>query len=468
MGSETPSNKAYVLGVGMTKFIKPRGLRQYPDLGYEAGIKAMLDAQINYDDVEHGVACFAYGDSTSGQRGFYQFGMSSIPIINTSNACATGSVGLYLARTLVHSGKADCVLVVGFEKMNPGSLKSVWSDRPSSSGRFAAKMRELAEPSNSPLTAQYFANAGREYMAKTNKYLYQAWGKGRGLCGNCPCFARALARNPYAQFQQKYSLKEIQDSPTIHSPLTKLQCSPTSDGAAAAVIVSERFLAARSHLKGQAILMAGQAFCTDSPKTFGNSAMELVGYDMSQRAAKAALAEAGVTADDIRVCELHDCFSTNELLLLDALGFSEPGKAHEMVRRGDITYGGKMVINPSGGLISKGHPIGATGLAQCAEMTWQLRGWANTRLAGETRVALQHNLGLGGAVVVNIYKHADGAVSTKVSDGEVAKHSWLGYNPAVEARGITSEDADKVRSKKFRNNFALGETVDRIQAVAKL
>ncbi|CVL07984.1 probable acetyl-CoA acetyltransferase [Fusarium mangiferae] len=461
MTSETQSSKAYVLGVGMTKFIKPRGLRQYPDLGYEAGIKAMLDAQINYDDVEHGVACFAYGDSTSGQRVFYQFGMSSIPIINTSNACATGSVGLYLARSLVQSGKADCVLVVGFEKMNPGSLKSVWSDRPSSSGRFAAKMQELAEPSNSPLTVQYFANAGREYMAK-----YGA--KEEDFAEIARVSHEHSQRNPYAQFQQEYTLKEIQDSPTIHSPLTKLQCSPTSDGAAAAVIVSDRFLAARSHLKGQAILMAGQAFCTDSPKTFSNSAMELVGFDMSQRATKAALAEAGVTADDIRVCELHDCFSANELLLLDALGFSEPGKAHEMVRRGDITYGGKMVINPSGGLISKGHPIGATGLAQCAEMTWQLRGWANTRLAGETRVALQHNLGLGGAVVVNVYKRADGGVSTKVSDGEVAKHSWLGYNPAVEARGITSDDADKVRSKKYRNDFALGETVDRIQAAAKL
>ncbi|KAL5588283.1 hypothetical protein FOBRF1_014811 [Fusarium oxysporum] len=461
MASETRSSKAYVLGVGMTKFMKPRGLRQYPDLGYEAGIKAMLDAQINYDDVEHGVACFAYGDSTSGQRVFYQFGMSSIPIVNTSNACATGSVGLYLARTLVQSGKADCVLVVGFEKMNPGSLKSVWSDRPSSSGRFAAKMRELAEPSNSPLTVQYFANAGREYMTK-----YGA--KEEDFAEIARVSHEHSQRNPYAQFQQKYSLKEIQDSPTIYSPLTKLQCSPTSDGAAAAVIVSERFLAARPHLKGQAILMAGQAFCTDSPKTFGNSAMELVGYDMSQRAAKAALAEAGVAANDIRVCELHDCFSANEMLLLDALGFCEPGKAHEMVRRGDITFGGKMVINPSGGLISKGHPIGATGLAQCAELTWQLRGWANTRLCSETRVALQHNLGLGGAVVVNVYKRADEQANIKVSDGEVAKHSWLGYNPAVEARGIGSSDAERVRSKKHRNDFALGETADRIRAVANL
>jgi sterol carrier protein 2 len=159
MANSTDGNQAYVLGVGMTKFIKPRGTREYPEMGYE-------DAQINYDDVEHGVACFAYGDSTSGQRVFYQFGMSTIPIVNTSNACATGSVGLYLARTLVKSGTADCVLVVGVEKMKPGSLKSVWDDRPSSSGRFADKMRELAGLDKAPLTLQYFGNAGREYMQK--------------------------------------------------------------------------------------------------------------------------------------------------------------------------------------------------------------------------------------------------------------------------------------------------------------
>lgn len=214
--------------------------------------------------------------------------------------------------------------------------------------------------------------------------------------------------------------------------------------------------------------MAGQNFCTDSPLTFGTSAIELVGYDMTQRAARAALVEAGVKPQDIGVCELHDCFSTNELLLIDALGFSERGKAHEMVRRGDITYGGRIVVNPSGGLISKGHPIGATGLAQCAELTWQLRGWANNRLVHNVNVALQHNLGLGGAVVVNIYKRADGATNTEVSDNTISRNSWLGYNPAVEARGITDQDADKVRSKKNRNDFALGDTAERIHAQARL
>jgi len=251
----------------------------------------------------------------------------------------------------------------------------------------------------------------------------------------------------------------------IHYPLTKLQCSPTSDGAGAAVIVSQRFLDARPHLKSQAILMAGQRLMTDSPQLYSRGAMDLVGYDMTKRAAKAAMDEAGVKPSDIKVCELHDCFSSNELILLDGLGFSEPGKAHEMVRRGDITYGGKgPIINPSGGLISKGHPLGATGLAQCAELTWQLRGWANTRLAQGVDVALQHNLGLGGAVVVTIYKRADGKKSTPVSNEEVAKVCALGYNPAVEARFIDPVLANKVRSKVNGNEYALGDTVQKISA----
>ncbi|CAK7200158.1 hypothetical protein SEUCBS139899_002848 [Sporothrix eucalyptigena] len=450
---------AYVLGVGMTKFIKPRGQRDYTDMGYEASVKAMLDAQITYDDVQHGVACYAYGDSTCGQRVFYQFGLSSIPIINTANACATGSVGLYIARTLVTSGKADCVLVVGFEKMKPGSIKSIWDDRESSSGRLKAKMEELCglDP-NSPLNAQYFGNAGREYMEK-----YGATAEDFAEIGRIS--HKHSQNNPYAQFHKEYSLKEIVEAPTIYAPLTKLQCSPTSDGSAAAVIVSQTFLNARAHLKQQAILMAGQRFLTDSPSVFGRSAIDLVGYGMSRKAAQGALQEAGVTPKDVRVCEVHDCFSTNELLLIDAWGFSDKGKAHELVRRGDITYGGKVVVvNPSGGLISKGHPIGATGLAQCAELTWHLRGWANNRLVDNTRVALQHNLGLGGAVVVNVYKRADGQANTKVTNETIVQNSWFNYNPAVEARGITDSDAEKVRSKTTKNDFAFGGTRERIQA----
>jgi sterol carrier protein 2 len=272
-------------------------------------------------------------------------------------------------------------------------------------------------------------------------------------------------RNPYAQFQVEHSLKEIEDSTMIHYPLTKLQCSPTSDGAGAAVIVSERFLAARPHLKSQAILIAGQQLQTDQPELFSRSAIDLVGSAMTTRATKAALAEAGVSIRDISVCELHDCFSANELVLLDALGISEPGKAHDLVRSGAITYSGDRkkcpVINPSGGLISKGHPLGATGLAQCAELVWQLRGWANTRHV-PAKYALQHNLGLGGCVVVNVYKRADGGENSKVADEEVVQGTRWTYNPATKARTPTMEEAQTVRSKKFASEYALGDTPEKI------
>lgn len=256
----------------------------------------------------------------------------------------------------------------------------------------------------------------------------------------------------------------------IHYPLTKLQCSPTSDGAGAAIIVSERFLNFRPpELRSHAILMAGQSLLTDSPTLYSGSAIDLVGADMSSRAVKAALSEAEVQANDIRVCELHDCFSTNELILLDGIGFCEKGQAHHMVRNGDISYGGKVVVNPSGGLISKGHPLGATRLAQCAELTWQLRGWAtNRRLVENVDVALQHNLGLGGAVVVTVYKRADKHKNTSrdatQSEEQIAKLSGLGYNPAFEARGVTREEADRVRSRKQKNDYALRPTAKTLQA----
>ena len=255
----------------------------------------------------------------------------------------------------------------------------------------------------------------------------------------------------------------------VHYPLTKFQCSPTSDGAGAAVIVSRRYLdSLHPELQYHAVLMAGQTLLTDSPTLYSRNAIDLVGFDMTRRAANAALSEAGVSPGDIRVCEIHDCFSTNELILLEGLGFCGEGQAHHLVRNGDITYGGRIVVNPSGGLISKGHPLGATGLAQCAELTWQLRGWAqNGRLVWDVDVALQHNLGLGGAVVVTIYKRADGQKNTgkdvRKSEDEIARMSGLGYNPAVEAKGITREMAEKVRSKR-RNDYALGETAKVLQA----
>jgi sterol carrier protein 2 len=275
------------------------------------------------------------------------------------------------------------------------------------------------------------------------------------------------SRNPYAQFQTVYTLDEIRNAPMIYYPMTKLQCSPTSDGAAAAVIVSQKFLDARPELKDHAILIAGQSMKSDSPSLYSGGAMDMVGYEMTRSATAAALMDAKESIHDIKVCELHDCFSANELISLDAMGFSQKGQAHQLVRSGDITYGGRgPIINPSGGLISKGHPLGATGLAQCAELVWQLRGWANNgRLVANTRVALQHNIGLGGAIVVTVYRRTDGRTNTasQPTEDEIANHSGLGYNPAIEAHCVTRAQAESVRSRSARCDYALDKTLDLIE-----
>ncbi|KAH6875886.1 non-specific lipid-transfer protein [Alternaria rosae] len=447
----------YVLGVGMTKFIKPRGKVDYPELGFEAGVKAMLDAHINYDDVDQGVACYCYGDSTCGQRVFYQFGMTGIPVYNVNNNCSTGSTGLYMGRNMIAHGAADCVLVVGFEKMFPGSLQSFFQDRANPTGTTSLMMKETRGITKAPGAAQMFGNAGREHMEKYGSELKDFAEIGR--------INHAHSKNnPYSQFQDEYTLEQVMNAPMIHEPLTKLQCCPTSDGAAATVLVSQEFLDKRPELKDQAILIAGQRLATDTPSLFNRSAIELVGYSMSELAAREALEEANVLPDDVKVCELHDCFSANEMVTIEALGLAPKGKAHELIRKGGITYGGKVVINPSGGLISKGHPLGATGLAQCAELVWHMRGWANNRSIKDTKVALQHNLGLGGAVVCTVYKRHDGSAATDKSDEQIAKITGLGYNPATVAKGFTKEQVDAVRSKKARSQWALQDTEQKVEA----
>jgi sterol carrier protein 2 len=447
----------YVLGVGMTKFIKPRGKVDYPELGFEAGVKAMLDAHINYDDVDQGVACYCYGDSTCGQRVFYQFGMTGIPVYNVNNNCSTGSTGLYMGRNMIAHGAADCVLVVGFEKMFPGSLQSFFQDRANPTGTTSLMMKETRGITKAPGAAQMFGNAGREHMEKYGSELKDFAEIGR--------INHAHSKNnPYSQFQDEYTLDQVMNAPMIHEPLTKLQCCPTSDGAAATVLVSQEFLDKRPELKDQAILIAGQRLATDTPSLFNRSAIELVGYSMSELAAREALEEANVSPDDVKVCELHDCFSANEMVTIEALGLAPKGKAHELIRKGGITYGGKVVINPSGGLISKGHPLGATGLAQCAELVWHMRGWANNRSVKDTKVALQHNLGLGGAVVCTVYKRHDGSAATDKSDEQIGKITGLGYNPATVAKGFTKEHVDSVRSKKARSQWALQDTEQKVEA----
>ncbi|KAJ6257231.1 hypothetical protein Dda_8119 [Drechslerella dactyloides] len=443
----------YIVGVGMTKFIKPRGLVDYPEMGFEAGVKAMVDAGINYDDVEQGVACYAYGDSTCGQRVFYQFGMTQIPILNVNNNCSTGSTGLFMARQWLQHGAVNCALVVGFEKMAPGSLSSKFDDR---TNPLDMTMYKLAETRGIapkvPSAPQLFGNAGKEYMEKFGATVEDFAEIARVNHAHS-------VKNPYSQFQDVYSLDQILKSPKIHEPLTKLQCCPTSDGAAAAVLVNETFLKSHPELAARAILIAGQSLTTDSPDLYSNSAISLVGSEMTVRAAQVAYKEAGVTdPKQAKIIEVHDCFSANEMVVIDALGLCEHGHAHEMVRRGDITYGGQCIVNPSGGLISKGHPLGATGIAQAAELVWHLRGWATNRLYnGDGRgvdFAVSQNLGLGGACVVSVLRRQDLKEGLK-SDGS-GPGGWkqhIGYNPAIEARPITDADVRRVISRTRDSPF---------------
>ena len=446
----------YILGVGMTKFAKPQAKTDYVDMGFEAGIKALLDAHITYDDVQRGLASYCYGDSTCGQRVFYQFGMTQIPIYNVNNNCASGSTGMAMARDFIHFGAADCVLVVGFEKMASGSLSSSFTDRTNPLDRATEMTKKIAplnaKDTKAPFAAQMFGIAAKEYITKH--------GAGpRDFAEIARVNHEHSKRNPYSQFQTTYTGQQILDSPVIYSPLTKLQCCPTSDGAAAAVVVSQAFLDARPHLKSQAVQIVGQCLATDSPALYDNSAVNLVGFDLVKNTASQALGQANRTIQDVKVIELHDCFSTNEMLVIDALGLSPPGKAHEYVRDGSITYGTKhAVVNPSGGLISKGHPLGATGIAQYAELVWQLRGWANNRLVSVPagKLALQQNAGLGGACVVTVLKRADGRANDQISDARIKELTRLGYNPAVEAKGFTTQQADSVRSR-YRSDWALGK-----------
>ncbi|HTY19166.1 MAG TPA: lipid-transfer protein [Myxococcota bacterium] len=393
--------KVFVVGVGMTKFEKP-GSRQwdYPDMAKEAGQKALADAKIPYDSVEQVAVGYCYGDSTCGERAVYEIGLSGVPIYNVNNNCSTGSTALFMAKQLVEGGIVDCAMALGFEKMEKGSLGIKYTDRTVPMDKHMKAMVEKRGFAKAPAAPQMFGNAGREHMEKygTKPEVFAKIGYKNH---------KHSVNNPYSQFQDEYSLEDILNAPMVYEPLTKLQCCPTSDGGGAAILASEDFV--RKHgLERQAVEIAGMAMATDTPSSFSEkSDIKLVGWDMSRAAALKAYEQAGVGPENAQVVELHDCFSANELITYEALGLAPVGKGGELVNEGATTYGGRWVVNPSGGLISKGHPLGATGLAQCAELNWQLRGQAEKRQVPGAKVAIQHNIGLGGAAVVGVYRRPE-------------------------------------------------------------
>ena len=389
------SRRVNVIGVGMTKFAKPGSSPDYHEMAREAGNIALKDAGIPYAEVEQAYTGYVFGDSTCGQRAVYELGLTGIPVINVNNNCSTGSTALYLARQAIEGGLAECVIALGFEKMEKGALGSKFNDRENPMSQHAQVMLDNQGFTSAPPAAQMFGGAGREYRWEhdTKKETF----------AKISVKARDHAsRNPYALFNQPLSLEEILASEEVFDPLTRFQCCPPTCGAGAAILCSDEF--AKKHGISNPVYIAAQAMTTDFPSSFEEKSMiKMVGYDMTKSAAAQVYEKAGIGPEDVQVVELHDCFTANELLTYEGLGLCPEGEAEKFIWDGDNTYGGKYVTNPSGGLLSKGHPLGATGLAQCTELVWQLRGMSEDRQVDNAKIALQHNLGLGGACVVTMY-----------------------------------------------------------------
>lgn len=393
------NRNAMVAGVGMVPFTKPGQSHSWQAMGVDAAKLALADADIPYCDVGQAYAGFVYADSTAGQSVMYDLGLTGIPVINVNNNCATGSTALFLARQAVQAGVVDVALAVGFEQMNPGALGIVFNDRVTPMAKHLEAFHAL-HPSDPdvPSAARWFGEAGRDHQ--------QRYGTSDETFARITVKARQHAsRNPFAIFRTPLSIEEVMGSPHIVGPLTRFQCCPPTCGAAAAVIVSPDY-ARRKGLTGL-VEIVGQAMSTDNAASFDPpTMMQVVGFGMAELAARSVYEQAGVGPEDVQVCELHDCFTANELISYESLGLCGKGEAEQFVNDGDNTYGGRIVTNPSGGLLSKGHPIGATGLAQCYELVQQLRGTADKRQVEGIRNALQHNLGLGGACVVTMYRQA--------------------------------------------------------------
>lgn len=386
-----------VAGVGMTKFAKPGQNEPYTKMGATAVRDALKDAGLPYDAVQQAYAGYVYGDSTCGQAALYKVGMTGIPVMNVNNNCSTGSTALFMARQAVESGVVDVALALGFEHMKPGALTSHWDDRPSPFDAFDAETDDLVGQPEIPLALRYFGGAGKSHMEKYGSSMLD-------LARIRAKASRHAVNNPLALFRNELSPEDVLESPTIwEGVMTRLMACPPTCGAAAAVVVSEAY--AKKHGLNTNVRIAGQAMTTDYASTFdAHDMMKVVGYDMTAAASKQVQEQTGIGIEDVDVIELHDCFAHNEMITYEGLGLCPEGGASKFIADGDNTYGGKYVTNPSGGLLSKGHPLGATGLAQCYELTRQLRGTAGSTQVEGARTALQHNLGLGGACVVTMYQ----------------------------------------------------------------
>lgn len=392
------TQETLIAGVGMVPFVRPGRSESYDVMAQKAVQAALADAGIGYGLVEQAFASFVYGDSCSGERALYRVGITGIPITNVNNNCASGSSALFLARQAVLSGVSECALAVGFEEMRPGALDRIFPThadplehhRASVIAAMGLGAQEQALPPALLMFGSQLEWAARELQLTDEVFARVA------------VKARAHARhNPFAIFRDPLSVDEVLAAPTVWGRLRKLYACAPSCGAAAAIVCSLDF-ARRHGLRAEVSILAhemGSDIATDLDPP---NVPDALSRAATRRVADRAYARAGVAPSDIDVAEVHDCFVSNELLSCASLGFCAEEDLAGFVLQGRNTYGGQVVVCPSGGLLSKGHPLGATGLAQITELTTQLRGQAGMRQVEGARLGLQHNGGLGTAVSVAI------------------------------------------------------------------
>jgi acetyl-CoA acetyltransferase len=376
------SGDVYIVGIDMIKFGKFPD-RSVESLGAEAALGALDDAGLTIKDME-ALYCgnLMYANAMVGQRILQQIGLTGIPVVNCANACATGATAFREGWIAVKAGLYDLVLAVGVEKMAGAGLLG-------GGGRAEGIPTEgLLGSGTMPCV---FAEAGLEHSRKYGTTFEQ--------------FAKVAVKNhhhatmnPKARYQIETPLEEVMSAEMISYPNTKLMCSANVDGSAAAVIASEkkaRELGLKRAVKVTASIMTSDRY---TPR-------DLVFPDVStctRDAAKAAYEMSGVGPDDLDLIELHDCFATAEILHYENLGLCPDGEAGRMIDTGATAHGGKIPVNLSGGLLSKGHPLGATGIANLYEITTHLRGEAGKRQAEGAKVGLAHVIGLGSACGIHI------------------------------------------------------------------
>ncbi len=393
------SKKAVIAGVGMIPFKKPGHSDSYDIMGSRAARAALDDAGIEYSQIQQAYASYVYGDSCSGQAALYNVGITGIPVVNINNNCASGSTAFALAAQAVKSGVVECAMAVGFEQMLPGALDMVFPDRISPLNRHnkaAADLMGLTEQEREmPPAIQMF---GCQV-----DLVKQVYGLGDEALAQISVKARRHAQhNENAIFRDPITVDEVLAAPPIFRGLRKLYACPPSCGAASVIVSNESF-ARRNGIRDD-IRLIGAGWCSDKKEYFENDPLDIMFRALSREAGRQAYEKAGIGPEDVDVVELHDCFTSNEAITYEALGLCESADVEKYILEGRNTYGGKCVVGPSGGLLAKGHPLGATGLAQITELVQQLRGESGRRQVEGARTALQQNGGLGSAGFVHIFQ----------------------------------------------------------------